>query len=177
MERYCLTHSSVGTDEEMILKILKSGYLYAGFYTKNYRLFGRPEAKYVYFTLYDPNNPHKFGYNFFISDRILYHRSFRHSLGWHSEDSDVNTKVKYPKDNIKKILAEITSHIINLVGSARAWMGHEILIKKKVNLHKYLVGISSCCGFSNEFREYVNFYYPATKLFDEYPNNMTEIYN
>jgi hypothetical protein len=176
MSEYYLVHTVFGSTPELILKILKDGYLYSSFYTGHSALFGRSEAKYVYFSLLNKNLIFG-GITFFIDGQILFDRSFRYALGWRSEDSE-NIKVKYPKNNVHEILNKIMEYIDVISNDERAkLMSHEILLKKKVNLHNYLVAI--CCNnmLTADIIKYVKEYYPGVKILDEFPKTSQELNN
>jgi len=177
MSKYYLVHTVLGANPELILKILKDGYLYSGFYSGRSALFGSPTAKYVYFSLLNKDNIFRGTQTFFIDEQILFDRSFRYALAWLTEDSET-IKVKYPKDDVYKILKKIMSHIKSVSSNKfRKIMSHEFLIKKKVNLHNYLRAV--CCSdiLSSDAIEYIKKYYPNVKILLTYPETANELNN
>jgi hypothetical protein len=116
---------------------------------------------------------------FILSTDVLYKRSFRYALKWVGNEIQNTVKVNYRHDNVNKILDKINEHIVytnnydvrNITGS------HEILLKKKVNLHKYLVAI--CCGshLSLEIIEYIKQNYLNVKIIDKIPKSAHDLNN
>lgn len=171
---YHLVHAVLGSNPGLVLKILKDGYLYSGFETGNSALFGSPTAKYIYFSLLNEDITFKHAVTFIINGQILYDRPFRYSLGWFTEDLDMNIEAKH--QDINKILQKIANHI-KLVSDdeLKRSMSHEILIRKQVNLHKYLVAI--CCSqlLTPNIINYVKQYYPRVKILDKFPETSQEL--
>ena len=174
MSKYYLVHAVRDPEPKKILKILKDGYLYASSYSKQYGIFYGEYLDYVYFSLLGDSFvlPTSLA-TFILSTNVLYKRSFRYALTWAGNEIQNTTKVNYRYDNVYQILDKINKHIVytnkynihNNIGS------HEILLKKKVNLHNYLVAI--CCGthFTPEIIKYINQNYPNVKIINKIPKS------
>lgn len=173
MQPYYLTHAIIYPKPEKILKILKDGYLLAGKYSNETGVYHDTPLEYIYFSLLGSLPPFHPGVTFILDTKLLNRRSFRYALSWLGDEIDKTTKINPRYQNIGKILDFINQHIenINLIDPKMTQFSHEILLKKKVNLHKYLVAI--CCrdSLSNESIEYIHKYYPSVKILDNFPES------
>ena len=103
--------------------------------------------------------------------------SFRYALKWVGNEIQNTTKVNYRYDDVGQVLDKVNKHIVyinkydihNNIGS------HEILIKKKVNLHKYLV--ACCCSsyFTPEIIKYIKQNYPNVEIINKIPKSAHEL--
>lgn len=176
--KYYIVHSVIDPQPEKILKILKDEHLRASSETKQFGIYHGEYLDYVFFSLFGDEKP-AFGYggvNFILDSKILLKRSFRYALKWVGNDLEKSIKVNYRIDNVNKVLDEINKHIINIdINDPRKMTSHEIMIKKKISLHRYLVAI--CCKnrLSDESIEYINKNYPNVKILDEFPESANEL--
>lgn len=107
----------------------------------------------------------------------MYNRSFRYALKWVGPEIQHTTKVHPKFDNVDQTLNKINNHISNLDPNYPGiTTSHEILIKKKVSLHKYLVAICCQSSLSTEVIHYVKEHYPNVKILKYYPSSATELY-
>jgi hypothetical protein len=115
-----------------------------------------------------------------LSDTILYKRPFRYALKWVGSNIEETTKVT-PRDNVSSILNKIDEHIQRISRKesetklANIMTSHEILIKKKVNLHRYLVAICEHDVLTDSIREYIHKNYPNVKILNSFPNSSEEL--
>lgn len=180
MGKYYLVHSVIDPNPDKILNILHDGYLYSSSHTKKYGLFYGEYLDYVYFSLLGDRKPSfgSGGVSFIINSKILYERTFRYAHGWIGNDLDKSFKVNYKFDDVGKILVQLNKYINEIdVNNPLLMTSHEILLKKKVNLHKYLVAI--CCknNLSHEIISYINKEYPNVLILNVFPSSADELDN
>lgn len=113
--------------------------------------------------------------NFVLDIKVLYKRSFRYALGWVGSNLDKTTKVNYRNDDIDEVLDLINRHIVGKISAEQCIYTHEILLKKKVSLHRYLVAIYSKDAITDEIIEYVNQNYPGIVILNERPKSASEL--
>jgi len=178
MSKYYLVHSVVDPQNDKILKILSDGYLYSSTYSEQQGISGVP-LQYVYFTLLGDNISFHGGVNFIISTDILFERSFRYALSWIGSHINETTKVNYKFNDVNKVLDKINLYIDNIkkMDPDHSIMSHEILLKKKINLHRYLVAI--CCRkkLSSDIIIFIKNHYPNVKILDTFPKSANELNN
>ncbi|AKI79774.1 hypothetical protein QJ850_gp925 [Acanthamoeba polyphaga mimivirus] len=176
MAKYYLIHAVVDSKPEKIMKILSDGYLFASSYSTQQGISGIP-LDYVYFSLLGDFNVSMGGFKFILSTKILYKRSFRYALNWMGSNIQETVKVNYRYDNVDKILDKINMHIINGKYSSLPSIGilHEIILKKKVNLHRYLVAVSYGNYLTPEITNYLRTNYPSIKILIETPNSADKL--
>lgn len=181
-----LIHSLYENDVDKIMQIFIHGYFYASFYKNTFSSFyiiDLLKPKYVHLQILDHpsdfhvDNPFKADITLILSDQILYHQSWNYSLEWISDDEiNKTTKVRYPnKSNnnvqakyiiqVQNIIQIIKDHIKNVRNDPRYnIISHEILIKHKIDLHKYLIAIYSKNNLSPEISKYLESNYPNVKI-------------
>lgn len=151
-EGYYLVH---GTDLPHLEKALSQGYIYSGRYLPDSetRLGGWEKLPYVYCNIYFDdikNLPHAFGYTYILHPSIIKSEGIIFNKGWlvHPTNTSITIKPKDPDYDIK--IAEIKSLVENPTYLPKisdgkitlpGIMQHEILIKNKINLHKYLIAL------------------------------------
>jgi hypothetical protein len=124
-------------------KILKQGFIYSGKYLPDneIRLGGWEKLPYVYCNIYFDdikNLPYSFGYGLIISADIIKDQGMILNKTWSvhptsdsiyikPHDIDYNQKIKLVKEQVSRL-----SDLLP------AMMNHEVLIKDKIDLHKYL---------------------------------------
>jgi hypothetical protein len=178
--KYYLVHKVYNVTSDKIMKILKDGYLYASSETKISGLYPGGLLDYVYFSLFGSvKDIHVMaGVNFILDIKILYDQPFRYAYSWTGNDMNKNIEANPKNDNIDDILYELDKHIKTSIEQDPYEIGnHEILIKEKVDLNKYLVAI--CCSkkISSNAKKYIKKYYPNVKIIDQIPNSATELSN
>jgi len=174
ISQYFLIHSVVDPKPDKILKILKDGYLFSSSYSGQQGISGIP-LDYVHFTLLGKKSTFHGGINFILSTDILYRRTFRYALSWIGSKINYTTKINYRYDNVNKTLNKIDSYIYQQDNPKFEDTLHEILIKKKISLHRYLIAI--CCGqkLSNDAINYLRKYYSHVKILESFPNSANEL--
>ncbi len=172
MSKYYLVHSVVDPSVDKILKILKDGYLFSSYTSKQQGISGIP-LNYVHLMLLGDGSIFHGGVNFILNPKILFHQSFKYALQWIGSSIKDTIKVNHKHDDINKILDEINSHTIK-TNSHDNLFSHEILLKK-VNLHKYLVAV--CCKnkLSSEIINYINEEYPNVQIIDKFPESAQDL--
>lgn len=156
------------TFEEDILHILKDGYLRSSKQTKNVKMYGQEQgSQYVYLRLCKRND---YG-NFVLDENLLLENNFYLKTGWSGEaKTDKSNMYKgdnYSKNSLKKIIKKF-NQTVNIFYKKKPYllpimMTNEILIKKKINLKKYLIQINlSKCD--KKIIDYVEKNYPKTKI-------------
>ncbi|AEQ60224.1 hypothetical protein [Acanthamoeba polyphaga mimivirus] len=176
MAKYYLIHGVVEDKPEKIVKILSDGYLFASSYSTQQGFSGIP-LDYVYFSRLGDVNVFMGGFKFILSTKILYKRSFRYALNWVGSDINRTIKVNYRYDNVDKVLDEINTHITNGTYSLSPSIDtlHEIILKKKVNLHRYLVAVSDGNYLTPEITDYLKTNYPNVKILTEIPSSADKL--
>ncbi len=180
MVKYYLVHFVFDPTQDKIFNILHDGYLYSSSHTKKHGLFRGEYLDYVYFSLFGDHKP-SFGFggvSFIFDSKILHDRSFRYSHSWIGNDLNKSVKVSYKYDDVDKILDQLNKYINQIDANNPLIMAsHEILLKKKVNLHKYLVAI--CCkdNLSSEIINYIIEQYPKVIILDDFPSSASELNN
>jgi hypothetical protein len=176
MTKYYLVHTVIDPSTKKIMKILDDGYLYASYYSGIYGLYYGELLEYVYLSLLGDKQPFHGGVNFILDPKMLIRRSFRYALKWAGSDLDETKKINPGYHNIKKILDRINDHMKNL-DDYQSMYSHEILLKKKINIKKYLVAI--CCKniLSDETINYLRIHYPNVKILDDFPINSEKLKN
>ncbi|XWV25434.1 hypothetical protein QJ856_gp0328 [Tupanvirus deep ocean] len=143
---YYLLH---GTDTEHLKKILQQGFILSGRYLPDdeTRLGGWEKLPYVYCSIYFDdikNLSHSFGYSFIIDPRIIWDSGMIFNKGWmvhptndsiiiRPHDVDYDNKINSIKEYIKNPPGPITN--------LPPIMAHEVLIKDKIDVRKYVVGL------------------------------------
>ena len=143
---YYLVH---GTDSLRIEKMLKQGYILSGRYLPDTetRLGGWEKLPYVYCNIYFDdikNLPHSFGDTLIIHPKIIKERGIIFNKGWkvHPDKDSIFIKpndIEY--DNKINMIKEFIENPIKIRDNMPEIMIHEVLIKDKVDLHKYLIGL------------------------------------
>ena len=170
VKQFYLTHS---TDENNLIGMINDGYIYSGIYANRSRLFGSPTSRYVYLSLLGDISSNFQNITLFLSDRVLFNRSFRYAFGWFTEDALEKTiKVDHKRDNVLEHLESLNDHILK----SNNVTSHEILLKKKVNLDKYLVAV--CCknNISSNTINLIKSIYPKVKILDNNPISASNLY-
>lgn len=172
MAQYYLVHAILNPNPGIVLlKILKSGYLYSSSKSGCQGLSYCP-LEYVHLSLFKNNKLlFKHTINLFLSSKILYRRSFRYALTWVGSDITYTNKVDPFFDNVNNILDKINTHLL-LDDPEKT---HEILIKNKINLHMYLVAIYSIEQLSNEVIQLLRQDYPSVIILNEFPKTSDEL--
>lgn len=159
------------TFEEDILNILKDGYLRSSYKTKNIKMYGQPKGShYIYLRLGKKND---YG-NFILDENLLLENNFHLKTGWTGEaytnKSNMYKSDDYNKNSLKKLIQKFNQIINNYLKKNSKnefpiplMMSNEILVKKKINLKKYLIQINlSKCD--KKIIDYVEKNYPNTKI-------------
>ncbi len=152
---YYLIH---GTDLPHIEKILKQGYILSGKYLADdeTRLGGWEKLPYIYCNIYFDdikNLPYSFGYSLIIDPLIIKECGIVFNKGWkvHPNEDSINIK-SHDTDYDKKIAAikefikypeQYSFFAKTPDGKVRLppMMVHEVLIKDKIDVHKYVIGL------------------------------------
>lgn len=200
---YYLVHCVMGYGEltsdnqRVIDKIFKDGYLYCSKYTKIESRSHNPHD-YVYLSLLNKYLICKYGINLVFSDKLLLHRTFRYNYNWHGFIYDETVRVKTKnKEIIMKHLNNLEKFIIKNAeenvkaqkanqaviksnnGALRVpfdFCSHEIFIKKKINLHKYLIAVTIHGDKFTKTIKYITKHYPHVKILKEVPDTSTELF-
>lgn len=159
------------TFEKNILNILKDGYLRSSYQTKNVKMYGQHQgSRYIYLRLDKKND---YG-NFILDENLLLENNFYLKIGWTGEaDTEKKNMYKsenYNKNSLKKIIQQFNQMVNNYLKNNSQnqfpiplMMSNEILVKKKINLKKYLIQINlSKCD--TKIIDYVEKNYPNTKI-------------
>lgn len=175
MNKYYLVHTVVDPNPNKILNILKDGCLYANILTKQFGLYYDDPLEYVYFSLLGDIAPFHGGFNFILDVSVLFRRSFRYALKWVGDDISNTVKINPKYHDVSKILDFINHHIISSSNSSFQITSHEILLKKKVKLHKYLVAV--CCSdeLSPIVVNHIKKYYPNVFILTSFPNSASSL--
>lgn len=151
-EGYYLVH---GTDSVHINKILEQGYIYSGRYLPDdeTRLGGWEKLPYVYCNIYfdDVKNlPHSHGYTLILHPKIIKDKGIIFNKGWAVHPTKDSIFIK-PNDenydekiNLIKELVKNPTYLPkydNKPNPLHPIMHHEVLIKDKIDVHKYLIGL------------------------------------
>lgn len=158
------------TSEELIYMILKEGYLRSSKETGKIRMYGREEgSEYIYLRLGKKND---YG-NLILDENLLLENNFYLKTGWTGEaytDGLINKGKDYNKRTLKKKLQEFNKSVNNYLKKTSKneypipiMMSNEILIRKKINLKKYLIQINLSKN-DKKIIEYVEKNYPNTKI-------------
>lgn len=166
-----LIHTTFGAVEEDILNILKDGHLRTSKQTKNIKMYGREEgSSYIYLRL---DKKSDYG-TFILDENLLLENNFYLKTGWSGEaeieKSNLHKGVDYNKNKLKKLIQKFNQIVNNYLkkNSQNPYpiplmMSNEILVKKKINLKKYLIEINlSKCD--KKIIDYVEKNYPNTKI-------------
>jgi len=179
MSNFFLVHGVIDQNPNKILKILKDGYLIASYYSHQSGLYHNDLLEYVYFSLLGDEASFPFkNISFILDSNVLYNRSFRYALKWVGGDIDKTIKVNPRFDNVDIVLYKINKHIISIDPDYPGKnTSHEILLKKKVNLHKYLVAICCKSSLTNDVIDYANKHYPNVVILDSFPDSAEVLNN
>lgn len=133
-----LTHRTDPSTKN-IYNILKDGYLRPSTKTKNYALFGAL-SPHIFLTLNDKNDktPHMY-----LDIKLLCENVFYLNYGWHGDPEGARIDGrKISLNEIKNIISAYrkkVKEIIKKAGDATMFMmSHEILLKRDIDLVKYL---------------------------------------
>ncbi|AUL79777.3 hypothetical protein QJ857_gp0382 [Tupanvirus soda lake] len=180
MNKYYIAHAVIDPQPEKILKILKDGFLLPSSESGKYGLFHGEKLDHVYFSLFGDEKI-TFGVggvSFILSSSILFEKQFRYALAWVGNDLDKTILVDYRYDNVIEELDKINQHIISVgPNDPRKFTSHEILIKHKVDLHKYMVAMCCKSSLTDDIIEYIKIYYPNIIILDKYPDTAKELTN
>ena len=173
MSDYYLAHAILNSNPKRVLnEILKSGYLLASDISGNQGMSYTP-LEYIHFSLFKDKKPlFERTINLFISSKILYKRSFRYAFRWVGTDISSTIKVnprKCSKSTINRILNKINKYTLNPDNY------YEILIKNKVNLHKYLVAISPREKLGEKIINFIHKNYPNILILDSFPESSSKL--
>lgn len=143
---YYLIH---GTDLPHMEKILKQGYILSGKYLSDdeIRLGGWEKLPYVYCSIYFDdikNLPHAFGYSLIINPIIIKECGIIFNDGWQVHPGDNSIQIKPHDDDYDKKMIMIKNSIKKPKGfkiNLPEIMRHEVLIKDKIDVHKYVIGL------------------------------------
>jgi hypothetical protein len=142
---YYLLH---GTDTPHLEKILKQGYILSGKYLPDTetRLGGWEKLPYVYCNIYFDdikNLPYSFGYSLIINPKIIRDHGMIFNIGWKVHPAENSIYIKPNDIDHDKKINFIKEYIKNPISSSTLppMMTHEVLIKDKIDVHKYLIGL------------------------------------
>ncbi|XWV26677.1 hypothetical protein QJ857_gp0383 [Tupanvirus soda lake] len=178
MPKYYLVHKIVNPQPDKILKILRDGYLRPSKETKESGIFPAGSLDHIYFSLFGSVKDiyALAGITFILDSKILYERPFRYALTWAGNVLEKSIPVNPEYDDVSEVLNKIDKHIINMVQNEPDEIGtHEILLKDKINLHKYMVAICCYNRLSADVIDYVNHNYPNVEIINKIPNTSTEL--
>lgn len=160
---YYLGHALINPTPDKIMKILKDGYLLSNIESGAEGFYAGSPLEYVYFSLINKSLRTSIGgVVFVINPVILNRRSFRYALSWIGDEIDKTIKVK--TNNSKKIIKKIIDHIN---AEDKKTFSHEILLKKKVNLDKYLVAIYPKDMLTNDVTNYLSQRYKNVRILND----------
>lgn len=95
---------------------------------------------------------------------------------WVGENIEKTTKINYRYDDVNKVLDKINSCIVDKYNANKYVLcTHEILLKKKVSLHRYLIAVSDADDLTPEILDYLKFNYPDVKVLTELPESADEL--
>lgn len=169
---------------------MEDGHLYASSYSeqsgpqKHYRvssdiptgISGIP-LDYIHLTLVGNVCSFCCGVSFILDHRILFKRSFRYALSWVGSNIDRTIKVNYQHDDVYQTLEKINAHTVTKQHDLSACIhSHEILLKKEINLHKYLIAICCLHQLTDDIVHYVKTNYPRVHILNARPKSATDIY-
>lgn len=176
--KYYFVHSIVAPSSKKVLKILRDGYLYASSYSGFQGIYSIP-LDYVYFTLLGDSQAAAGGFRLILDSKILYKRSFRYALSWVGSKLEATTKVNPRKDNVDAVLDEINNHIISTKQDETCLLPglHEILIKKKVDLHKYLRAVCYRDMLNKQTINFIHDNYPGVMILNDFPKSASQLNN
>ncbi|AEQ33372.1 DUF5846 domain-containing protein [Megavirus chiliensis] len=176
--KYYLVHSIVASSSEKMLKILRDGHLYASSYSGLQGISGIP-LDYVYFTLLGDSEAAMGGFKLILDSKILYKRSFRYALSWVGSKLEATTKINPRKDNVNAVLDEINDHIVRTKQDETCLLPglHEILIKKKVDLHKYLRAVCYRDMLNKQTINFIHNNYPGVMILNDFPKSASQLNN
>lgn len=172
-----------GTDFPHLKKILEQGYIYSGKYLPDdeTRLGGWEKLPYIYCNIYFDdikNLPHSFGYTLIINPKIIIDKGIIYNIRWHVHPNKDSIYIK-PRDidydekiNLIKELVKNPPQAPNNL-KLPEFMQHEILIKDKIDIHKYLSGIilPNMEGFDDNIKDILKKNnYNNVKIFTKLPD-------
>ncbi|XWV25376.1 hypothetical protein QJ856_gp0388 [Tupanvirus deep ocean] len=178
MPKYYLVHKIVNPQSDKILKILRDGSLRSSKETNEPGIFPAGLLDRIYFSLFGTIKDvyALAGITFILNAKILYERPFRYALTWTSDKLEKSILVDPKYDNVSEILDQIDRHINDVVQSEPDEIGtHEILLKDKINLHKYMVAICCYNRLSSDVIDYVNRFYPNVEIIYKIPDTATDL--
>ena len=156
------------TDNDKIITILQQGKLKPSSKTGNVRMFGQSQGSpYIFLRL---NTKNDFS-NFYIDHELLLENKFYLQTGWYAEP--INNKIdgtkinsKKLKDLLNKFRIEVNKFIKSQKTNKIPMMSNEILVKKNIDLHKYLKKIIIDRNDKNlvSILEILKQKYPETKI-------------
>lgn len=126
-------------------KMLKQGYILSGRYLPDSetRLGSWEKLPYVYCSIYFDdikNMPQSFGYSLVIHPKIIKDKGIIFNKGWWVHPTKTSIFIKPNDIDYDKKMNLIEEHV-KIPFPHIAMMNHEILIKDKIDLHKYLIAL------------------------------------
>jgi hypothetical protein len=150
---------------------LKDGYLRSSYQTGNIKMYGQSKGSYYIYLRLEKKNDYG---NFILDENLLLENNFYLKTGWTGEaDTDKSNIYKsddFNKNTLKKLIQKFNQMVNNYLNKNSQkefpiplMMSNEILVKKKINLKKYLIQINlSKCD--KKIIDYVEKNYPNTKI-------------
>ncbi len=193
---------------EYFIPILNKGKIKSGSKT-NASYFGEKKSDYIFLTLLSDNICTLLlpGIPFYLSTDILQNCPFWYSVGWpYPEKKDCTNNhiyidpkkvsinkvlVKFEKEIIKHIQqfnkiidnrTDLSNEVKNAMKKSTLMMNNQIIIKKDILLHKYLLAVPSpklLCSFNkndlHHINSIINAKYKKTILLNEIPQKASDV--
>ncbi len=167
-----LQHTSNGSDNTLLLKILNDGYLKSGSKVKRVGLYGSNKSKWIYLRINTGIDDLDKSAHFYLDNSLLLKTKFVLNIGWITEDNldkkDIIDGTKLTKKELNNKLKELKKNAINYAKENKFFpsiMSNEILVKNDIDLHKYLVSFNKYVAKKDDnILNYLKDYYPNVKL-------------
>lgn len=141
-----------GTNLPNLESILNDGYIFSNRFLPHdkKRLSGWESSSYIYCNIYFDklkNLPYSFGYSVILHPKIIEEEGIIFNKSWRVHPTKDSIYIKPYDPKIKTKINQIKNFIKNPTKLAETMirlppmMHHEVLIKDKIDLHKYLLGI------------------------------------
>jgi hypothetical protein len=165
------------TDKTIIRTVLEDGFMRNANTTKNSKLTGRIEysdydkdaGEFIYFEM-NLESKKPLMTTFILDSELLLEQPFMLIVGWTGGGGNgikINPK-KINKSVLHNLLVDFRKKFMkenenNFIPGLKNLMTHEIVLKKPVDLHKYLLAIKKS-SLNNQDLQYVKENYPNVKL-------------
>ena len=165
-----LLHTVFGDDENQnkLLKILQSNYLYNSKHTKQPAMYyAQNYSKYIFLRLKIKNDSAQL----YLDPRLLLKTIFYINLGWIGDLTEKTVKIdgrKITEQKLLKILTKLKQEAIKNTNNNNIFipimMSNEILVTHNINLHKYLKKVYIHNENNKTIKDYIEYNYKNVKV-------------